>query len=293
MPATHDMFLYIIFAIVILIIIIIAYYYYNVKKSIELWLMDDSIDCARNANTAECAQVLEYYTKTGANTTLFGVSLLATFIRSIFDPHVQFKAPVVSSKRINSKVDPTIPIACICELTNGDIWVLFRGTITAEDMKHDMDYLQSYNKQSKLGEYAVHSGLYEEYSTVSHQVLASTPKGRKTFICGHSMGAAFALYHGLAMRNSMPTIIAIAPPRAGNAEFAAIMSTLDVTSIINLADMVPSLPWSYMPSDVIDGTQYSHSGKLITFNLQGENILDCHNLKTYFNGLSAALLPAK
>jgi predicted lipase len=194
----------------------------------------------------------------------------ASFIRSLFDSTIK-QADVL----IYASADPTLAMAGVYYDIDGDCWLTIRGTMTGADISADLNDSQQLITSS--GE-AVHAGMYNIYSEIKPTIMSTLASKKNIYICGHSLGAALSIYAGYDLPNS--TVYAFAPPRTGNLAFAAATPST-ITSIINLADIVPTLPWSY----TFDNLQYAHVGKIVTFNNTGKNILDCHNLLTYYNGL--------
>jgi hypothetical protein len=134
--------------------------------------------------------------------------------------------------------------------------VLFRGTKTLSDLQADLnDSEQTTTYSATNTSYNVHSGMYNIYQSLTS---ATDFKTGTTIIVGHSLGAALAYYLSIDVTGASRTVYAFAPPKAGDSNFAALVENLsNVNTYINLADMVPSLPLSYMPGSNI--TQYAHA----------------------------------
>ncbi len=171
------------------------------------------------------------------------------------------------------------------------------------------------------GDVAVHSGMYAVYLAAKPGLLAALPATVRTvFVAGHSMGAALAFYYALdlaqrhvvlgfasaAPQNESPmgggvigvtplavTVRGIAPPRAGNAAFASMVAiAADAASLINTADLVPGLPWSYMPNsaDPTAPLEYAHVQPVAAFTNRQPDIGSCHAPPAYFAGLASAVV---
>ena len=278
----------VILAVIIILILALAYVKYKIiADELKLWSNNDKvIDCADNVD-ASCGSILTAYRGDKVDINIFAISITAAFIRGIYANEITFDNPVVSFDVIYSHIDENIPFACVCRLADDSTCIIFRGTLTAEDFDYDIDSLQtnSGGDDHRLGK--VHSGMYEVYKSLKNklQYAIKNLPNKRFILCGHSLGAALAIY----MSSDLPPgaqVIAIAPPRSGDLNFAQNAARhANITSIINLADMVPTIPWSYVPSDKLYGTQYAHVGKVILFNILGVNILNCHALVSYYEGI--------
>jgi hypothetical protein len=202
--------------------------------------------------------------------------------------------------------------------------VAIRGTRTVKDLMADLRYGQTVTEQNHqmtlnvpipdmlgapAGDVAVHSGMYAVYLAAKPGLLAALPATVRTvFVAGHSMGAALAFYYALdlaqrhvvlgfasvAPQNEVAvTVRGIAPPRAGNAAFASMVAiAADAASLINTADLVPSLPWSYMPNsaDPTAPLEYAHVQPVAAFTNRQPDIGSCHAPPAYFAGLASAVV---
>jgi hypothetical protein len=259
-------------AVIILLIILLILIYEAVKfkNALKNWLTT-GVDCAKNADDA-CDPIYDIH---AADPLIRALNINAVFIRSLFDP-----AAKQADVKIYSATDPTLAMAGIYYDIDGICWLTFRGTMTGADVTADLNDSQQIGGPPATinsGPTMVHAGMYTLYKELKPKIAAAL-KGTQMCICGHSLGAALAIYAGFDWPDS--PVYAFAPPRTGNIAFAN-SAPEKITSIINIADIVPTLPWSYTLSNL----QYAHVGKIITFNEPGENILDCHNPLTYYRGL--------
>lgn len=192
--------------------------------------------------------------------------------------------------------------------------VAIRGTMTLEDLMADLKFNESTlaqnNQQATItvmvpdvlgapfGPIAVHQGMYGVYMNARASLLAALPATvRSVFVAGHSMGAAIAFYYALelAQKGLQVEVHGLAPPRAGNAAFAAaVASTTSASSLINMADLVPSVPWSYMPdtTDPMEPIEYAHVQPVAIFDARLPDIGSCHALPAYFAGAPVATVMA-
>lgn len=190
--------------------------------------------------------------------------------------------------------------------------VAIRGTKTEEDFRLDMKYHEVRPSTRQVAvvrpptpllgsakAMQVHSGMYGAYVSVRDSLFAALPTALtsrgtgEVFMTGHSMGAAVAFYFALELAVAYPNIavtaVGLAPPRAGDGAFAEEVSAIaNCTSIINLADFVPSMPWSYMPDSVPPYTvdEYAHVMPVFAFNNRKADVTACHGPLAYFEGIT-------
>ena len=150
----------------------------------------------------------------------------------------------------------------------------------------------------------VHSGFASTYANMRHALLnaiGAAPSTAPVFIAGHSLGAALAFLAAAdvsALHPGRPVyVIGIAPPRVGNAAFVAWMaaqSGLVAASMINLADLVPSLPWSYMPVLTGEPAAFAHVEPVVVGTAIWPDAISCHTVPAYAAALTGAniLAPA-
>jgi len=140
--------------------------------------------------------------------------------------------------------------------------------------------------------------IYRSLTTVgSHDRLADTIRqsgGQQWVIIGHSLGAALVTVLAADLLNDPGGIkdpgrsiilITLASPRVGNADFADFVSQGLEQSyrIVNLADIVPRVPGSWMG--------FRHVGSAYGFNSKNDpdfksNLACDHSLETYLKELS-------
>lgn len=210
------------------------------------------------------------------------------------------------------------PLAAVWALPGGAA-VAVRGTKTVADLLADLRYgqvaaggpamamteLVPHAAAAKMGSPAlVHRGMYGLYLGVRPAlraaVLAAAAAGGamgppRIFVAGHSMGAALAFYLALdlaADEAGAVEVWGVAPPRAGDAAFAAaVAAAAKAASLVNLADFVPSLPWSYSPNSAPPYAPYAyaHVQPALAFSHVGPDAGSCHALPAYFAGAAAAV----
>lgn len=249
--------------ITILIILLIEYLYIRLKlKAIEqdaaLMFVVNTPMCTSDLSPAICSPFTGNYLTT--TDTLSMCKNVGIFIGSIF------KTPLTSNMIYWS--GDTLPIAIV--LPN---MILFRGTMTGADIMTDLQI----NEQVVMGNVKVHSGFNNIYQEIKPKLPVNVP-----FVAGHSLGCGLAALYAY---DNNTTATLIAPPRTGNSAFAAAINS-KVVSVINLADVVPTLPPAFIAENNVL-YQYSHAGKFITFNGETTDLMTNHSTLTYYNYLSS------
>jgi triacylglycerol lipase len=173
---------------------------------------------------------------------------------------------------------------------NNNIWIVFRGSLDKIDITQDFIYKQTDLivpfSNSKI---MCHQGFINVYNTFQKQIIDSVNKNNpnKIIITGHSLGAGIATiaaYH-LSTINKNVYVYTFASPRVGNIEFANYINknTKCFYRIVNLSDLIPTLPISVMPNmnDVNQPFIYMHSGKMIFFDQNWKSIENNHMIYNY------------
>jgi hypothetical protein len=242
------------------------------KFRLKNWLATE-VDCAKTVDST-CDPIFDIH---ATKPLIKALNINAIFIRSLFDTTAR-QADVL----IYSSEDPDLAMVGVYNNIDGMCWIAFRGTMTEADVKIDLNDTLQIEGPTGDGLSEVHMGMFNLYSELRPKILAAVPANVPISLCGHSLGAALAIYASFDFPNS--PVYAFAPPRTGNVAFAN-SAPKNIISVINIADIVPTLPWSYTFTNL----QYAHVGKIISFNQIGSNILDCHNLLTYYKGLKLKL----
>ena len=162
--------------------------------------------------------------------------------------------------------------------------IAFRGTISLYDLKVDFKY-----EEIVVDNYNVSKGVYNLFQKLFPQINNLLDGVSSAFISGHSLGAGLAFLTALNLPpNITKSVIGFAPPRIGDESFVTTLQRNAKTlSIINLADMVPSLAWSYMPnfSNANDIFQFTTVTPVGIFNDQSTDIMSCHEFPNYYNAI--------
>ena len=185
----------------------------------------------------------------------------------------------------------TDPIAIVYN-TASCVIVIFRGTLTSADSLEDLQYAEQVPKDSDISIF-VHKGFNEIFVNIMGQLDAAIPADKPVYITGHSLGCALALllcYHLINRGFKNLNVLNFAPPRTGNKKFVDVLDAgANITSYINIADVVPTMPPSYMVY-FRQIYQFSHPKNIITFNDQRDDLLGCHNTLTYYDNAKIKII---
>ena len=95
----------------------------------------------------------------------------------------------------------------------------------------------------------IHKGFNDIYNKIKDKIFSSiSPNVKKIVICGYSMGASLGFIFALDASLKYETAVyGMAAPRTGNIKFVKTLIERCRYSItlINLADVVPTLHWTY------------------------------------------------
>lgn len=183
--------------------------------------------------------------------------------------------------------------------TAGDIaFIACRGTITPNDWVRDIKYSQIKDAgvgiKCPAGFATVHSGFSSKYNNFRQALISKVTDIKPTiiFIVGHSLGSAISYMATLDLAPiGKVYTYAFAPPRTGDDAFAQCVekTAANVHSIINIADMIPTMPFTWMPSEDNNGHnfQYAHVHNIHVFNFPLNDIFACHQLPAYYHGMNS------
>ena len=182
--------------------------------------------------------------------------------------------------------------------------VCFRGTQTLSDFFADIQYnyyapsagVATPNQQNPDPVSRTAPGFTKAYNKIKESLLANVPPTvSRIFICGHSLGGSLALLAASdlsVLYKDIVEVYAIAPPRTGNPAFANLIkkNSSYALSLINLADTVPAIIFSYMFNTTIEPyipCAFSHVDTIAVFNNLKGDVLDCHRISTYYEAVSS------
>ncbi len=198
--------------------------------------------------------------------------------------------------------------------SKGHIIISWRGTWKAPDWLTDINYIPSSCPKEIASEGKMHGGFLEAYniSKVSFEDefkdINDKLRGKKLFVCGHSLGGALGLAYAAEMTNYKPLLYTYGMPRIFSAKAIQTMTGFVHYRHVNDSDTVTSVPpdadldnWLYgkfgylgntfgfiwaglvqLPLDkigAISGDPFWHHGELVCFFKISQHIeyLVCHD----------------
>ena len=219
--------------------------------------------------------------------------------------------------------DPAESIFGIMWSSSNVIFIVFRGTNYIIEWLQDLTTYQKHfsktnnnQKQTNLkslysinskifqtltneqlnNEILVHEGFLNIYNKFRNNLINKlnkliTPE-TVIIISGHSLGGAIATICSLDLSLNFDNEIityTFAAPSSGNTAYANLINNqknINLYRIVNLADIVPSGPFSTMPNftNNYDPNIYTHAGKidnLIQFNENWNSLTNNHLLPVY------------
>ena len=275
-------------------ILLFKYRKSQIKDGLLLWSKVRSIDCINNISS-ECdnlnvkISIPPVYNRPNKgfdkDAALYGMRAIFGFITSINNNSL-LKIDNMSPPILSYYANDNQPITSTWYSGNVAL-VVIRGTRNINELKSDLKY----SSVTTLDNYSVHKGMYSVYQNIKQQLFNSLSDSvTDVFIVGHSLGSAISYYFGLDLSKKYNVeIMAFAPPRSGDRAFTNAVSNLRTTSIINIADFIPSLPWSFMPIMANNPVEYSHVNPIYSFNNMQNDIVSCHNLFAYYQGITLVI----
>ena len=228
------------------------------------------------------------------NISKFCIDLISRIIAIYLPPnigslHVHPKMTLLETLIYPDKQYPIM--GYVSKDNNNNIWIVFRGSLDKIDITQDFIYKQTnlivpFSNNSKI---MCHQGFINVYNTFQKQIIDTINKinPNKIIITGHSLGAGIATvaaYH-LGLMNKNVYVYTFASPRVGNIEFANYINktTQCFYRIVNLSDLIPTLPISVMPNmtSVNNPFIYMHAGKMIDFDQNWKSIENNHMIYNY------------
>jgi triacylglycerol lipase len=232
--------------------------------------------------------------KYDVNIARFCIDLISRIIAIYLPPkigrlHIHPKMTLLETLIYPDKEYPVM--GYISKDDDNNIWIVIRGSLDKIDITQDFIYKQTnlvvpFSNNSKI---MCHQGFINVYNTFQKQIIDSVNKynPNKIIITGHSLGAGIATvaaYH-LGLMNKNVYVYTFASPRVGNIEFANYINKITKCfyRIVNLSDLIPTLPISVMPNmiNVKNPFIYMHSGKMIVFDQNWKSIENNHMIYNY------------
>lgn len=193
----------------------------------------------------------------------------------------RFSAPIWSVLSELHFLNESEPFGFAARDPEGALYLVFRGTDTAQDWLDDLAAEQrAYPWQPGVGQ--VHAGFLKLYASLRdlalHEVDALQPNER-FWVCGHSLGCSLSSLAVLDLRERWPDLplehYNFASPRLAAPDFAAHYNVLQVPTfrLVNDSDLVPQVP-----PGAVDGLLYQHLGQAVTFTASYADVAANHSL---------------
>ncbi|WP_137823268.1 lipase family protein [Pseudomonas sp. D(2018)] len=196
-----------------------------------------------------------------------------------------FSAPIWSILSELKYINESEPFGFAVSDPNGDVYLVFRGTESAQDWVDDLEAKQSaYPWKADVG--LVHDGflkLYTSLRDLALQAVDSLKPAGNFWVCGHSLGCALSSLAVLDLQQAWPGQAIqhynLASPRVVDPSFAAYYNGLDVPTyrIVNDSDLVPEVP-----PGVTGKWVYQHLGQAVTFTASYTSVEDDHSLASCY-----------
>ena len=229
-----------------------------------------------------------------------------------------FKSPNGLKKELSLTYDDKSNIFAVLWSTSDTLFIIFRGTLNLEDWVNDATYQQNAyveSKQSTNSQISVnyrvarkntngqtglsyielpasiHKGFYTIYNKMKTTLIdklsqLDPTKTKNIVIAGHSLGSAVATIcaadlYALGYKNCVTYVFA--SPRVGNEKFSAIIKNLNLYSIMNNLDVVPTMPTAVSPNfgDENQPNIFNESGTIFRFSENWKSIYNNHSLKIH------------
>ncbi len=292
----------------VLILIVCIYYLikaYKKKESLVKFGKLNMVNCATEVSD-ECNDIndlgiIEYKFNLNKNEfnkmdTMYVIKLLQHFIKyvkNISNQNNSISIPGATNNTLITLQAETLPL--VLSYTNSDktsMFFIIRGTLTFDDLINDTKYNYysvSDNYNNKIN---IHQKYNEIYNKLKSDLFNIPDTVTNIYIFGISMGAALGYIFANDISNNNKykvNVIGVAPPRTGNQDFVddLIKKCNYVMSIINFSDIVPTVPWTYMPNliDPYTPVQFSQVLPATIINHVAPSLQGCHFPLSYYNAL--------
>jgi triacylglycerol lipase len=300
--------LVIIFFILSYVIANIIIVYFNGKKALNYaWFNTNKCGKKRCPNISQIAQIpqqiqIEEWSLDIAKYSAFLVDILETSSQDKIKPVYPTQQKVLK-QLYNNTNDPIF--GSILENSNV-IWIIFRGTLSKNELYQDLQLEQEQylvDKDVEQIEFKtingdkglVHKGFVDSYNNFKEDLITTlkknNPNKNKTvIISGHSLGAAVSTIVGLDLtqKGYSTVVYNFASPRVGNKSFQELIDNyLNIFRVVNISDIIPNLPASVTPNykDPENPHIYVHCGIIKTFDDNWLSKLNNHLIPVYMNAL--------
>jgi hypothetical protein len=279
----------------------------GLEKYGELGISNCAIDEDSDCNELLDMNNMDYDFKhvSQKNNLIYSIKLIANFLKYLNSDYTNNKLNInnlFNQKLINSTIDSK-PIGI--SYSNQDktkAFFIFRGTQTAADLAGDTTYnyydVPNPDFSDNIKIHKFYNNIYQEIKQLLLDCLYD--ETTEIHIFGHSMGAAISFIMAQDIsKNKKYKVYAIgfAPPRTGNRKFVVSLETNceKVIAIININDVVPTIPFSYMPNLIYPykPLQFSSLHNSLIYNGFSVSINANHHPITYYKMIKGDAFLAK
>jgi hypothetical protein len=288
--------------------------YFNTKKALNyVWFNTNKCGKKRCPNISQIPQIpqqiqIDEWSLDIAKYSAFLVDILETSSQDKIKPVYPAEQKILKQLYNNSK-DPIF--GSILENSNV-IWVIFRGTLSINELTQDLQVEQeTYLKDNSVEQIEfnrikengdgdrdkplVHKGFVESYNNFKEDLITTLEKNnpnkdKTVIISGHSLGAAVSTIVGLDLNQKgySTVVYNFASPRVGNKLFQELIdNSLNIFRVVNISDIIPNLPASVAANykDPENPHIYVHCGTIKTFDDNWLSKLNNHLIPVYMNAL--------
>ena len=304
--------------IIIYYIIKIIIFFFNTKKSLNYAIFNTDKCGIRQCPAVENTEIRQY--PPIIQTKVFNIDIVkycSSLVYILEDASFKKINPVFPKELnlIKELYDNVNEPVYGCILQNVDtVWIIFRGSQTINEWQQDFiqqqsNYLnskfshlqtkshslQSYKNSSGISP-SIHKGfiyIYEQFRQQILDALKNISNISNIIISGHSLGAAISTINALDLfQQNYKSIVVynFASPRVGDPVFVEIFNNSEIKNfrIVNIADIIPTLPLSVFPNLVNPKIPilYEHCGQAITFTDNWLSIMNNHLMPVHMLALN-------
>lgn len=239
----------------------------------------EDVSIAMNATTSPNAMKLDQPLQVGTAALYCKIATRASC------PHASLPYVTPLPKNRGMIIEPKI----IEHTLHSKLIICFLGTYELADIVCDL-YVRQVEADFGHGAVGgkVHRGILKRYLAMQpsiKKIVKARPNDTQIEVVGHSLGGALAILcvadlvtdPTLAAHQANVTGVALAPPKVGDASFAATMAKASpsLTCVVNTADAIPTMPIGLF------GYKWSHVGRVLCFRRDEGSWMRNHNSSSY------------